>query len=70
MEKRENERAKLKKVKVTKPSDLESQVNFVLEKVSERHVAKYGARSFVYRSYLEDERNLGNVKIIDILSEF
>ena len=57
-------------MKVTKPSDLESQVNFVLEKVSERHVAKYGASSFVYRSYLEDERNLGNVKIIDILSEF
>ena len=40
IKKREEERAKLKKVKLTNPSKPKSQVNFVLDKVSERYVAK------------------------------
>ena len=69
LEKREEERAKLKKVKVTNPSKPENQVNFVLDKVSERYVAKYCVSSCVYKAHLEDENNPENVKVKDILSE-
>ena len=69
IEKREEERAKLKKVKVTNPSKPENQVNFVLDKVSERYVAKYCVSSCVYKAHLEDENNPENVKIKAILSE-
>ena len=69
IKKREEERAKLKKVKVTNPSKPENQVNFVLDKVSKRYIAKYGASSCVYRAHLDEENNSENVKIKDILSE-
>ena len=69
IEKHEEKRVKLKKVKVTNPSKPENQVNFVLDKVSERYVAKYCVSSCVYKAHLEDENNPENVKIKAILSE-
>ena len=41
----------------------------MLDKVSERYVAKYCVSSCVYKAHLEDENNPENVKIKAILSE-
>ena len=69
MQKREDERKKQKRFEISKPSESETEVNFVLEKVSKRHVRKYGVNSCVYQAHLEDSEGFYNVKIKDILSE-
>ena len=48
MQKRKDKRKKLKRFEISKPSESETEVNFVLEKVPERHLRKYGADSCVY----------------------
>ncbi len=49
--------------------DLETEVSFKLEKISERYVKKFGASSCVYRATMERRDDLKEIKLKNIMTE-